>query len=75
VSNRLPRGWKPVSGGGVACRHRDLSVCPECQDAHVVLVNVYEAFFWVRDEEERAELLDHLTAMGFTPTAQQHRQR
>ena len=71
MSNRLPKGWKPVSDGGVACRHRDLSVCLECQDAHVEVVNVYGEFFWVGDEDERAELMDQLAAMGFTPTSHQ----
>ena len=73
MSKRLPEGWKPISGGGVACPHRDLFVCPECQDTHVEVVNVYEEFFWVADVDERAELLEHLGDLGFTPTQQRCR--
>ena len=75
VSNRLPKGWKHISGGGIACRHRDLAVCPKCQDAHVEVVNVYEELFWVGDEDERAELLDQLAAMGCAPTVHQRKGR
>jgi hypothetical protein len=71
MAKRPPRGWKPISGGGVACPHRDLFVCADCQDNHVELVNVYEEFFWVGGEGERAELIAQLDDMGFTPTTHQ----
>ena len=54
---RLPRGFRRGHDDSIACRHRDLSVCPSCAAAHVELVDVAGAHFWVPDVVERAELL------------------
>jgi len=59
---RLPSGWKPAGDGTIACPHRDLFVCAKCADVYPQVVNVYEAFFWVADESERAALIAELQA-------------
>jgi hypothetical protein len=60
MTRRLPRGWRTNSDDSAVCPHRDLSVCPKCENSYVELVNVYGECFWVSDEQDRAELLSSI---------------
>jgi hypothetical protein len=53
----LPNGLRLGHDESVACKHRDLSVCPVCAAAFAPdLVDVYGQHFWVPDPAERALL-------------------
>lgn len=56
-AKRLPRGFRRGHDDSLACKHRDLSCCPECVAKYPEIVNVVGRHFWVPDEQERAELL------------------
>jgi hypothetical protein len=53
-----PKGWREGHDGSLACPHRDCSVCPKCDAAHVECVDVVGAHFWLADPADRAEFLD-----------------
>ena len=55
-ARRMPRNFRKGHGGDLACKHRDLSVCPACEAAYPEVVNVYGQCFWVADEAEREAL-------------------
>ncbi len=59
-----PTGWKPGAMGSIVCPHRDLSVCSACASAYPEVVNVYEEFYWIADETERAELQLSITDLA-----------
>ena len=44
--------------GSLICRHRDLSCCDACAAAHIHIVNVYGAHFWIDDAAERDALAE-----------------
>jgi hypothetical protein len=56
----LPKGWREGTMGELACPHRDVSVCPECDAAHPEAVDVYGAHFWIADPADRAGIADDL---------------
>jgi hypothetical protein len=53
----LPAGWKENRmDGTIACRHRDMSVCRDCDEANPAAYNVSGAHYWIPDEADRVAL-------------------
>lgn len=44
-----------TTNGSLICKHRDLSCCPTCADAHEEVVEVIGAHYWIADKAERDE--------------------
>jgi hypothetical protein len=57
--------------GDLACKHRDVSCCKLCADAHEEIVEVYGHYFWVDDKEERDELLAEMAAAAAEDAAKE----
>ena len=56
ATTNLPHGLRRGHDDSIACAHRDVSVCPRCEQAHVELINVYGRNYWVPMEADRQEL-------------------
>ncbi len=56
-----PAGYRLDPDGAVACPHRDCSCCPECEAAHVEILDLLGRHFWISDPRERAELREALS--------------
>ena len=59
----MPRSFRRGHDDSIACSHRDVSCCDDCMKAHVEIVNVEGAAYWIEDPKERNELL--LELKGF----------
>ena len=52
-----PRGFRENADGSLVCRHRDLSCCDRCAEAHAErVVEVYDRHFWTWTDVEREAL-------------------
>ena len=51
---RLPKGFRRGTQEEIACKHRDLSVCPDCATADF-LVEVYGVHYFAPDGRAAAE--------------------
>lgn len=49
-------GFREGHQGDLACRHREVSCCPQCAAAHPEIVAVEGLHFWIDDPAERAAL-------------------
>jgi hypothetical protein len=59
---RLARGFRRGHDDSLACKHRDVSCCPECAKAHEEIVNVCGQHYWVPDAAERKALIAEMDA-------------
>lgn len=62
-THSFPAGFRTASDGSLICRHRDLSVCPECA-AHPAVTEVVGAHFFDPDGSVAAEVAEILAEAG-----------